>query len=360
MKTKLLIAAAIVLALVVIGGLAVWYFMQKPLYEPGMVRAGQNLRAPLVPPSQANDQSFWNVEQDIRLHYFTDGSGQNVLVVHGGPGQPPAGPQPGLQALTDRYRFVYYHQRGCGKSSRPIDTFSSSNYYDNLKTLDQTLGLGAQVADIERIRAILGEDKLVLIGHSFGGFLASLYAAEFPEHVKALILVAPADLLVMPQQGNGFFEEISRRLPQEMKNDYGAYLKRYLDFGDIFSKSEAELQSLNAELGKYYVAAVRHSGLPLALPAKPDPSASGGWVVRAMYVSMGRRHDYRAALKGVTAPVLVIHGDEDLQPELVSRAYVEAFPHAKLEVVHKAGHFPFLDQPAEFSVVVDRFLTEIK
>jgi len=53
--------------------------------------------------------------------------------------------------------------------------------------LDQTLGLGAQIADIERIRQILGEDKLILVGHSWGGFLASLYAAEFPEHVTALI-----------------------------------------------------------------------------------------------------------------------------------------------------------------------------
>jgi proline iminopeptidase len=52
-------------------------------------------------------------------------------------------------------------------------------------------------------RTILGGGKLMLVGHSFGGFLASLYAAEFPQHVKALILIAPADVLVFPQEGKG-------------------------------------------------------------------------------------------------------------------------------------------------------------
>ncbi len=56
-----------------------------------------------------------------------------------------------------------------------------------MQTLEQTLGISAQVADIERIRRILGEEKLIMVGHSFGGFLASLYAAEFPEHVARMV-----------------------------------------------------------------------------------------------------------------------------------------------------------------------------
>jgi proline iminopeptidase len=49
---------------------------------------------------------------------------------------------------------------------RPIDRFYSTNYYTNMTTLDQTLSIGAQVADMERMRQILGEEKLVIIGHS--------------------------------------------------------------------------------------------------------------------------------------------------------------------------------------------------
>lgn len=90
----------------------------------------------------------------------------------------------GLENLKKDYRFIYYHQRGCGHSTRPIDTFKSQNFMQNVTVLNKVLGLSAQLADIERIRRILGHERLILVGHSYGGFLASLYAAEFPEHVE--------------------------------------------------------------------------------------------------------------------------------------------------------------------------------
>jgi proline iminopeptidase len=249
-----------------------------------MVRAGTNLSAPLTPPLQGNDPNFWDLEKDIRLYHFSVGAGENVLIIHGGPGKPITDPWAGLDALTGKYRFVYYDQRGCGRSARPIDKFASGNYYDNIKALDRTLGIGAQLADIERIRTILGGGKLLLIAHSFGGFLASLYAAEFPQHVKALILAAPADVLVMPQQGKGFFTEVEERLPQPMKSEYTDYLKRYLDYGSIFAKSEAELVTLNAEFDRYHIAAAKAQGA--AMPGRGDAKSGGGWMVHAMYFSV--------------------------------------------------------------------------
>lgn len=353
MKKILLIAGIGLLLLVIAGSAWFWNEMQKPLYQPGMVRAGTNLRASLTPPAQPADENFWQVEDDIRLHHFADGAGANVLVIHGGPGFPFNAPPPGLAWLNDRYRFHYYDQRGSGKSSRPIDTFASSNYYENMQTLDRTLGLGAQIADIERIRQILGEEKLVLVGHSFGGFLASLYAAEFPERVQALVLVAPAETLVMPPESGGLFEHVRKLLPAEMQSEYDAYLKRYLDYGSIFSKSERELVALNNEFEHYYNAALETRGL--SVPPESSPADSGGWMVHALYMSMGLRHDYRDALKRVTAPVLVIHGANDLQPEKASRLYAETFPNAEFRVVENAGHFVFSDQPETFAQVVGEF-----
>ncbi len=207
-KTILIIIGSIVLIIAILAG-GFWYMSTQPLYRPGMVRAGENLGAPLTPPSQPADSETWLVarpgmrggagEPGIELSHFNSGQGRNVLIIHGGPGQPFTQPVSGLELLTDDFRFHYYDQRGCGESSRPIDRFDSPNTYENMQRLDQTLGLGAQIADIERIRQILGDDKLILIGHSWGGFLASLYAAEFPEHVEALVLVSPANVLIMPQ-----------------------------------------------------------------------------------------------------------------------------------------------------------------
>ena len=356
MKKMMIIVASILLVLLVAAGAAFWFWMQKPLYEPGVLRSSQSLRAPLVPPPPSSDKDFWTVENDIRLYHYADGTGTNVLVIHGGPGRPMSQSLPGLKPLTGSYRFNYYDQRGCGKSTRPIDTFASTNYYENMTTLDKTLGIGAQVADIERIRQIMGEDKLFIIGHSFGGFLASLYAAEFPEHVRALILVAPAEILVMPPEDGGLFEQVKPLLPESMKQEYASYLKRYLDYGSIFSKTEADLVALNDEFAKYYALAAKAKGFTLP----DDKVETGGWMVHAMYMSMGQRHDYRTALKQVNAPVLIIHGANDLQPEKASRMYAEVFPKAEFRVIPNAGHFVFDDQPDEFSRVTGEFLSKLE
>lgn len=351
MSTQLkiiLIGAAVVLVLALAGVGLLLYFFNQPLYQPGMVRAGQNLRAPLDPPAQSDARDFWNVESDIQLHHFSAGQGRKVLVIHGGPGYPFTQPLAGLAPLTDRYEFVYYDQRGCGASTRPFDRFTSQNTWENMQQLDRTLGLGAQIADIERIRRLLGEEKLIIAGHSFGAFLASLYAAEFPERVEALVLVSPAEVLVMPPPSGGLFGAVRQRLPADQQAGYDAFLKKYLDFGNLFSKSETELQALNAEFGTYYAQV-----MPVSVVEQGEP---GGWMVQALYLSMGQQHDYRAALKAVNAPVLVLHGANDLQSEAASRMYAEAFPNAQFQVIPEATHFAFAEKPEAFAALVVQFL----
>lgn len=185
--------------------------MSQPLYRFGQVRAGENLRGPLEPPEQA-DADCWQAESDIGLSFDSFGEGHPVLVVHGGPGIPYGNAWKGLDALTDQYQFDYYHQRGCGNSTRPFDRFEGGNFYDNMIELERTLGLGTQIADIERIRQILGREKITLIGHSFGGFIATLYAAEFPNRVDRLILVAPAGVLPPPDEERNLFDVARTRL----------------------------------------------------------------------------------------------------------------------------------------------------
>ena len=343
------IITAIVLLIAAAGGWF-WYSMGQPLYQPGQVRAGKNLLAPLTPPTQGDDPAFWQVEPGIQLHHFAVGAGRNVLIVHGGPGAPYSEPWAGLDVLTTAYRFHYYDQRGAGQSTRPFDRFTSKNYYQNMTTLEQTLGIGAQLADIERIRQILGDEQLILIGHSWGGFLATLYAAEFPERVAALVLVAPADMLVMPQPGGDLFAVVRQRLPADMQAEFDAYLKEYLNFGNVFTKSEADLQAANRAFGKYYLMTT-----DLSLPAAEE-AAIGGWMVQAMYFSIGQRHDYRAALQQITAPTLVLHGVNDLQSATVSQGYVDSLVNAQLVTIPDASHFMFEEQPVRFGEAVRTFL----
>ena len=357
MKRKILFISLGVILLVIgitVGGF--WYMSTQPLYKPGMVREGQGLSAPIIPPAQPADSDTWLVEPNIEIAHFADGTGRNVLIIHGGPGEPFAHPMSGLEPLTNEFRFHYYDQRGCGKSTRPIDKFNSPNMYENMTVLDRTLGLGTQIADIERIRQILGDEKLILIGHSWGGFLASLYAAEFPEHVDALILISPANTLVMPQPDadSDLFASVREKLPADQQPEFDEFMKEYMNFNSLFQKSDSDLVAMNEEFGKYYVQVV---DMPMQMPQQAKP---GGWMVWGMYMSMGQRHDYRPALKGVTAPVLVIHGTNDLQSEAASRLYAETFPNAEFVAIQNASHFSFEEQPAVFAKVVGEFLLNAK
>ena len=355
-KTLLIIIGSIVLVIAILAG-GFWYMSTQPLYRPGMVRAGENLSAPLTPPSQPAGSETWLVEPGIELAHFESGTGRNVLVIHGGPGYPYTEPDSGLELLASDYRFHYYDQRGCGESTRPIDRFDSSNTYENMTRLDQTLGLGAQIADIERIRQILGDDKLILVGHSWGGFLASLYAAEFPENVETLILVSPANTLIMPQpdSDSDLFASVRAELSPEEQAEFDAFMQEYFDFGSLFEKSEADLIAMNEKFGEYYIRIMDADELAEAANL-PEQGRPGGWMVWAQYVSMGQRHDYSKALADVDVPVLVIHGLDDLQSESASRLYSDAFPNAEFVIIENASHFASEQQPEQFAKIVSEFL----
>jgi len=327
-------------------------------YQPGNLTKNASMVARLNPPEQDKTESdYWRVEKKIRLFHFSEGKGRTVLMVHGGPGYPFTEPWKGLRLINKNYEFTYYHQRGCGKSTRPVKSFKTKNFLVNANLLEFSLGLTTQIADIERIRRITGQEKLILIGHSFGAFLSAFYAVEFPDKVEAMILICPADVLVFPQESGGFYELVEDLLPEGMEDGYADFLERYFDFGEIFSKTEDDLVALNTEFAKYYGEAYKSTGMQL--PIGGPSGENGGWMVHAMFLSMGMQHDYRQALRNVKAPVLIMHGEKDLIPLESCKTYDELFPNSRLVVINDAGHFSFDEQPEQFARAVASFLKSI-
>ena len=351
MKKNTILFIAIILVL------AVPLFLIGAYYKPGQLRTGKGLRSPLAPPSQEDVKpDYFKVAEDILLYHFHSGEGKPALVIHGGPGFPPTKPWKGLESLKKGYRFIYYHQRGCGHSTRPIDKFDSQNFMQNVTVLDKFLGLSAQLADIERIRRILGQEKLILIGHSYGGFLATLYAVEFPEHVEKMVLIAPAGVLKFPiAEGEGF-DKIRDYLSDEQKTEFDDFLSRYFDYGKIFTKSERDLSILNAEYVKHFTAALKSQGLGLPNEGMEDLTLTGGWMVHALYLSLGMKYDLREELKKVPVPVLVLHGEKDMMPDKASHEYADLFPRGEIHIIPEATHFPFVEKPQEFARALDGFL----
>jgi proline iminopeptidase len=351
----------VLLIFAVLAAAWLWHAASQPLYRPGMLHDAAYLSAPLELPSQPANSERWLVEPGIELHHWSVGQGEPILVLHGGPGFPLHTMPEGFESLTDRYEIHFYDQRGCGRSTRPFDRFEGGNFYSNMVKLEKTLGIGAQLADIERIRRILEHEQLILVGHSFGAFLAAMYAAEFPDRVRALVLVAPAGVLTVPDKNADFFEMIRGRLPAAKQPEFDAFMTGYLDFGKLFERSEAELASMNRQLGDFFIAASKNVGLPVSAPPIWN---NGGWMVQAVYLSMGKRHDYAHALARVKAPTLVIHGEDDILPQRIARQYADSITGAKLVVLKSArtraaaiaGHFPFASDPVAFARVLTDFL----
>ena len=334
----------LVVLLVAAGGIGVWWVMRQPMYRPGALA-----RKDIADPPRA--ASRWEVEPGVELSWFAVGEGANVLVVHGGPGISQTASAPAFDALGDAYRFHYYAQRGAGASFRPAFDFSGSRW-GNIQALESALGIGQQLADIERIRRVLGDDRLLLVGHSYSAFLAALYAAEMPLRVRRLVLIAPANLVIFPSSRGGLFDNLRDRLPAADRPAYDAWVEEYFDLDGVFSKTEAELAAKDAELFPFF-----HAGsgnVPAAV--SPPPRLLGAWHARAQYFSMGRRHDYSDALAGITAPTLVVHGGNDLQPIEVANDYAGWIPGSRVVTIQGSGHFPHYTHGEALSPIVREFL----
>ena len=244
-------------------------------------------------------------------------------------------------------------------------------------TLEETLGIAAQLRDIEWVAQKVtkeggegGEEKVVLVGHSFGGFLATLWAAEFPERVHSLLLLVPASVLALPCSSPelDLFAKLEGMLEEEGdREELLDFKKRYFDFGSLPQKKEEDLSRLQQEFGEWFMKALSSSSSsssspPPSLPKIEETSWIGGWATYASYLSMGMEHDYRPALKARlnNAPfkTIVCHAEKDIMGEEAAKEYSELFPPGMVEthVLPNAGHFLLEDQVDQLEGMLEELL----
>src|SRR5690606_11217368 len=112
-----------------------------------------------------------------RLYISSLGAGDTVVVLHGGPGN-------NFNYLVDAVRgnlndhcFLFFDQRGSIYSPVP-------------DSLVNELTLNHLVDDLETLRKATGQEKLTLLGHSFGSLLAISYYIKYPQSVEKVVLSA--------------------------------------------------------------------------------------------------------------------------------------------------------------------------
>lgn len=130
--------------------------------------------SPLFPPLEPFATHMLEVGDGHTLYVEQCGNPQGlpVVVLHGGPG---SGCSPKSRQRFDpaRYHIICFDQRGCGRSL-PLGRLEA-NTTPHL------------IADIERIRALVGVDSWVLYGTSWGSTLALAYAQAHPTRVKGIL-----------------------------------------------------------------------------------------------------------------------------------------------------------------------------
>jgi len=181
----------------------------------------------LYPPIEPYRQGRLDVGDGHEVYWELCGNpeGKPAVFLHGGPG---AGCSPDHRRLFDpaRYRVLLFDQRGCGRSTPHASTEANTTWH--------------LVADIERLRELVGVDRWLVFGGSWGSTLALAYAETHPERVTGLIVrgiftLRRSELLWYYQEGASWlfpdkWERFLAPIPEDERGDLmAAYHRRLTD-----------------------------------------------------------------------------------------------------------------------------------
>ncbi|MDQ5891120.1 MAG: proline iminopeptidase [Candidatus Dependentiae bacterium] len=265
------------------------------------------------------------------------GEGPPIVMLHGGPGMTHDYLVQGLKRLAESYTLFFFDQRGCGLSRD--ETMTS-----------ETVNLATYVQDIEVLRAHFGLEKIMVLGHSWGGFLAMHYAATYPERVEKLILVGP---LPMSYEGCVAFEaECVKRLASYQKE------LEMVSMSPTYAAGEPEVveQYYRILFRIYFHNAKRVQELELHVR---DRETVMRWrTVEEIFTKtfFAEPFDVHHNLKNITARTLFVHGDFDPIVPTFVETMSRLVANSEYVLIKKCGHFPWLEQPRAFFAAVLTFL----
>ena len=246
-----------------------------------------------------------------------EGDGPPLLCLHGGPGMSDYLDQLGDE--TAGWRRIRYTQRGLPPS-----------------TTDGPFTVAQHVADAVAVLDEVGLAEVVVLGHSWGGFLGAVLAMEHPDRVRGLVLVDPLGI-VDDGGADKFEEEMLARTPEEVRERAEELDQRAMS-GE---GTEADAYESFALVWPAYF-----NDPATAIPV-PDvrlsvPSYSEGLEDATAMLEGGTLPGRAAAYAG---PVEVVHGLGSPFPPEAAIETAQAFPEGNVTGVPGAGHFPWLEQP---------------
>lgn len=263
-----------------------------------------------------------------RLWVREIGEGPRAVFVHGGWGGDHEDLLHGFLPLAGELRLTFYDQRGSLRS--PCDELPTA---------------ADHVADLEALRVALGEERLVLVGHSMGTWLAMAYAEAHPERVAGLSLMAPVWPTPEPPAR-------ADAPPPWERPEVAAELSRHGLALDRRREDGARDWSVNHRI---VFAAVNLHDVTKWRELRP-PWSYATDAATSTARSVPADYDFRPVLADLAArgvPVSVLQGDDDFLPRASWADETEGVERIEVE---RAGHALYVDRPQHVRALVRAFV----
>ena len=270
--------------------------------------------------------------RDVSLFVNVIGRGDPLLLMHGGPGAD-QWTLAGLRRCGNQHTLVFYDHRCNGRSAGPdVSTMT----WENL------------TADAEALREELGFERWSVLGHSFGGHVALEYALRHPASVSSLVLV-----------GTAADSRWARQHAAEVLASRG-WAPETVDLCRRWFTGEVPPKDMFRTLMRLGPAYYHDPSLATLLRGMID----GAWRTKLRPEALafaGRRlmpgWSVVDRLRDITVPTLVMAGTSDfIFPPEAQVELASGIPHARLELIERAGHEPWLERPDAFFPVLRDFL----
>jgi proline iminopeptidase len=257
-----------------------------------------------------------------------------AVFLHGGPG---GGISPKQRRVFDptRYDVLLFDQRGCGRSTPFAELEANTTWH--------------LVADIERLREMVGVDTWLVFGVSWGSTLALAYSETHPERVSELVLrgiytLTKAEMdwyyrFGVSEMFPDKWERFVAPIPQAERGDMlAAYRKR-------LTSEDAATRLAAAKAWSVW------EGETITLLPEPENSTVFGQDEFALAFARIENHFFvhagwledgqliRDAHKIRHIPGVIVHGRYDMPcPLRFAWALHKAWPEAEFHIVEGAGH----------------------
>jgi proline iminopeptidase len=271
--------------------------------------------------------------KNARIYYRTYGKGNPVLIINGGPGLNSDGFVGLAKELSAANQTIIYDQRGTGKSTiSPVDS--------------STITMQLMIEDMEVLRIHLGIDQWSILGHSFGGMLASYYASMHPEHVRLLILSSSGgiDLGLQSYVEHSLNDKLSKQ-----ENDSLKYWNDRIAGGD--SSYYARYRRGMAMAPAYVY---NKNNIPVIAErlTQGNPEVTG-----LVWENMNKiKFDCARKLRNFDKPVLIIQGKQDIIMLQTAEYAHKVLKNSKIVIVDHCAHYGWLDNPQVYFKEVNLFL----